>query len=125
MNNFRWLSPLLLFFIFSCDKPLPDLEGIDLEGWRDDRNACKNIRKSMKGALEEEMEKLLALNQMQIVNLLGRPDQNELSTRNQKFFYYYIDPAPACGVASDSASERLVIRFNAVGLAKEISVESL
>ena len=60
---------------------------------------------------------------MQIVKLLGRPDQNELSTRNQKFFYYFLEPAPACGTATDSLSARLSIRFNAVGLAKEVAIE--
>jgi hypothetical protein len=60
---------------------------------------------------------------MKVVELLGRPDQNELYTRNQKFYYYFIQPAPDCGGSKDSISSRLVIRFNAMGLAKEVSVE--
>jgi len=123
MSICKWLSISLLLFCFSCDKPLPTLEGIDLEKWREDKNACKNARSSMREAIDSQKEELLALDQMQIVGLLGKPDQNELSSRNQKFFYYYLTPAPACGVASDPGALKLVIRFNAVGLAKEVSVE--
>ena len=123
MSTFRWLSILLLLFSFSCDKPLPTLEGMDLKKWREDKDACQDIRSSMREAIEGQKEKLLALDQMQVVNLLGRPDVNELSTRNQKFFYYFLEPAPRCEVAADSTALKLVIRFNAMGLAKEVAVE--
>ena len=123
MRPFRWLSIFLFLFCFSCDKPLPTLEGLDLEKWRQDEDACQDVRSSMREAIESQKEKLLALDQMQVVELLGKPDVNELSSRNQKFFYYFLEPAPACGVGADSAALRLVIRFNAVGLAKEVAVE--
>lgn len=122
MSIFKWLSIFLVLFCVSCDKPLPTLEGMDLEQWRQDKNACGKVRTGMRDAIDSQMEKLLALDQMQVVELLGRPDQNELSSRSQKFFYYFIEPGPACG-RSDSAALRLVIRFNAVGLAKEVAVE--
>lgn len=77
----------------------------------------------MRVAIDREKEKLLGLDEMQTVTLLGSPDQNELYSRNQKFYYYFIEPAPSCSGGSDSISERLVIRFNAVGLAKEVSIE--
>ena len=118
MNISRSLSFLVFVFCISCDKPLPTLEGISTEQWMEDRNACSRARSSMTEAVDREKEKLLGLNQMQIVKLLGRPDQNELSTRNQKFFYYFLEPGPACENGNPSA-KRLSIRFNAVGLAKE------
>ena len=123
MSTFRWLSFSLLLLSFSCDKPLPALEGLDLERWREDKHACANTRISMREALESQREKLLSLDQLQVVQLLGRPDQHELYKRNQKFFYYFLEPGPACGGRSDSTALRLVIRFNAVGLAKEVAVE--
>lgn len=122
MSSCKWLSILLVSFCVSCDKPLPTLEGMDLEQWRQDKNACGKVRTGMRDAVDSQKEKLLALDQMQVVELLGRPDQNELSSRSQKFFYYFIEPGPSCGT-SDSAAVRLVIRFNAVGLAKEVAVE--
>ena len=81
------------------------------------------MRRPMREAIDEEKTKLLGLDEMQLVELLGSPDQNELYSRNQKFYYYFIEPAPSCDVKGDSTSERLVIRFNAVGLAKEVSIE--
>lgn len=122
-NTFRWLGIALLTFCFSCDKPLPTLEGMDLEKWRQDKDACQNMRRPMRDAIESQKEKLLALDQMQVVKLLGKPDVNELSSRNQKFFYYFLEPAHGCGVAADSGALKLVIRFNAVGLAKEVALE--
>lgn len=123
MRPSRWLSIFLFLFCLSCDKPLPTLEGMDLEKWRRDENACQDMRSSMREAIESQKEELLALDEMQVVELLGKPDLNELSSRNQKFFYYFLEAAPACDVAADSAALRLVIRFNAVGLAKEVAVE--
>lgn len=123
MKIFRWLSlVLIVVLISSCNKPLPALDGINREEWVADRHGCNGVRVRMHDAVQQEKEKLLALDQLQIVKLLGNPDQNELYKRNQKFFYYFIDPAPTCP-DGDSSARRLVIRFNAVGLAKEVSVE--
>ena len=58
---------------------------------------------------------------MEIVELMGRPDQTELLKRNQKFFTYFITGGPGCAVA-DSVVTLLTIRFNAMGLAKEVEV---
>lgn len=115
---------IILLFCFACDKPLPTLEGIDAAQWARDKNACGDARHSMADAIDREKEKLLGLDQIQIVQLLGNPDQNELSTRNQKFFYYYLEPSPACPTATDTTAARLAIRFNAVGLAKEVAVQN-
>lgn len=114
---------LIILFCFSCSKPLPSLEGLDLQRWKEDKNACANFRFSMRKTIDKEKNKLLALDQMQIVELLGRPDQNELYKRNQKFFYYFIKPSPLCHLATDSICAKLVIHFNAVGLAKEVAIE--
>jgi hypothetical protein len=122
MHIFKWLSIPLLILCISCDKPLPELEGLDAQRWEQDKNGCNNVRVTMREVIDREKEKLLGLDQIQIVQLLGRPDQNELSSRNQKFFYYFLEPGPACG-KSDSAAAKLAIRFNAVGLAKEVAVE--
>lgn len=102
---------------------MPSLEGMDLERWKEDKNACNNIRGDMRKAIDREKNKLLSLDQMQIVELLGKPDQNELYRRNQKFFYYFLEPSPDCKKAADSVAEKLVIRFNAMGLAKEVMIE--
>jgi hypothetical protein len=102
---------------------MPVLEGVDQKLWKDDRNGCGHKRSLMTAAVKSEKNKLLALDEMQIVSLLGNPDRNELFKRNQKFYYYFIEPSPDCNLDSVKHSLSLVIRFNAMGLAKETVVE--
>lgn len=123
----RFALPNLLLFAFlfgSCTKDLPQLKGINLIIWKDDRNACSGKRLAMMGSLEMEKTKLIALSEMEIISLLGKPDQNELYKRNQKFYTYFVQPAAACNTGNTDHPKRLVIRFNAMGLAKEVSIES-
>lgn len=112
----------VVWMLVSCGKSTPELNGVDLDVWKADPKACGNKRMVFANALETEKEKLKALSEMQIVELLGKADETELYKRNQKFLYYYLAPGPDC-TAPDSSALRLIIRFNAIGLAKEISIE--
>ncbi len=119
--RYRILFPvLLILFLISCDRPLPTLDGVDQTKWKNDKNGCDGSRSSMLTSLKEQQTKLQGLSEMQIINIFGRPDQNELYKRNQKFFFYWIS-GPNC--AKDSVQVRLGIRFTAMGIAKEISFE--
>jgi len=80
---------LLACILISCGKELPTLEGIDLDKWKEDKNGCMGIRLSMEPVMKMEMPKLKGLAEMDIVAMLGKPDQNELYLRNQKFFNYF------------------------------------
>lgn len=115
------LCLFLALLVFACERPLPTLEGIDLKEWKNDKNGCHGKRASMIKPLEEQKKKLQGLTEMQIMALLGRPDQNELYSRNQKFYYYSLEPGKACGNAGES--KRLSVRFNATGVAKELELE--
>ncbi len=118
------VSTLILLMLFSsCGKELPKLEGFDPEQWQKDKNACGTYRAENLESIQFQKEKLLALKEMQVVALLGRPDRNELYKRNQKFYYYYLKPAPECSNYNADNIARLAIRFNAMGLAKEVMVE--
>ena len=112
-----------LLFIIGCSSPPPVLEDFDNEIWKADKHGCKGDRKVMEAAVMEQRDKLLGFEEMQLVDFLGKPDQNELSKRNEKFYYYYIDPAPNCSENGNSEAKRLSIRFNAMGLSKEILIE--
>lgn len=121
---FRWLSAITVLLIVSgCGRELPKLENLDLKQWSQDKNACGTYRTENLESLKSQKEKLLALKEMQVVELLGRPDRNELYRRNQKFYYYYLKPAPECPNYNTDNSARLAIRFNAMGLAKEVMIE--
>ncbi len=113
---------LIVFLIFSCGKDLPNLQGVDSEKWKGDKNACLGDRKTMESSLQEEINKLKGLSEMDIIKLLGRPDENELYERNQKFYTYFISSGPACAIA-DTAAHKLILRFNAMGFAQLVSIQ--
>jgi len=119
------MKKLLLFSVvlvaFSCGKPLPDLSPIDLHQWKEDKGGCKNIRTSFLPDLISQKEELKGLSEDAIIELLGRPDRNELYKRNQKFYYYDLEPGKPCD--STAHNQQLILRFNAMGMAKEVAIE--
>lgn len=119
------MKRLFIFLVclaFGCGKPLPQLEGIDLKQWKDDRFGCNGFRERSIGLFSSQKDKLKGLSEDDILKLLGRPDQNELYKRNQKFYHYYVEPSTKCDSTKKSARQ-LSIRFNAVDLAKEVVIE--
>ena len=116
------LLGFILLVLFSCSTPLPKLEGIDISLWKADKYGCLLQRNLFISKITTQKDKLKSLTEDDIIDLLGRPDQNELYSRNQKFYRYFLEPGPSCNGAPANP-KRLIIRFNAVGLAKEISVE--
>jgi len=121
MKNLAWISLALLFI--TCGKPLPDLSPIDLGLWKEDKGGCKQLRQTFLEELKNQKDELKGLSEKDIINVLGRPDHNELYKRNQKFYYYDIEPGKSCN--DQAAGQQLVIRFTAMGYAKEVSIESI
>jgi hypothetical protein len=122
-QHFNLLKFILIsFLIVGCGKAIPDMDDIDLNIWKNDHNGCLGERASMIDSFREQKQKLLGLSEMEIISLLGKPDQNELYDRNQKFYHYYFEPSSSCG-KPNSNPHKLSIRFNAMGLAKEVAVE--
>lgn len=120
MQKILVLSILLL--IMGCGKPAPTFSNMDINLWKEDKFGCKGNRLQMRNPFLEQKEKLKGLSESEIIRTLGRPDANELYKRNQKFYHYFISGAKEC--ASDGLkTEEVVIRFNAMGLAKEIVIE--
>lgn len=122
MRLLTLLSSIGLFIVLGCGKSLPELEDMNLTAWQEDKNGCQNKRASMSESIRSQKDKLLALTEHQVIELLGKPDQNELYSRNQKFYSYFLSPAPACD-PQIASSKALIIRFNAMGLAKEVNIE--
>ena len=106
----------------ACGKPLPTLEGIDMKQWKDDKNGCSHYREKTVELLSSQFDKLKALEESQIAELLGKPDQTELYRRNQKFYTYFLEPSAKCS-PSNEKFKKLVIRFNGTRVAKEVAIE--
>ena len=113
---------IMMWAVLACGGASATWEEIDWAMWKNDPDACGQQRAKFVAALDRQKEKLKSMSEMEVVKLMGKPDENELYKRNQKFFYYYLSPGPGCP-APDSTAQRLVIRFNAMGLAKEVSIE--
>jgi hypothetical protein len=123
MPGLRWLSILILsMMLISCSKSHIRIDGMDERSWKDDKKGCLGKRAVLVDTLLSQKDKLLALNELDMVDVLGKPDREELYKRNQKFYYYYVHPSKDCNEASPH-SLQLVVRFNAMGLAKEINTE--
>ncbi len=112
---------LMLLLVIGCGKAIPALDGIDLAQWKDDKNGCGGYRASVEAVLQRDLAQLKGLSEMDILSLFGKPDQNELYKRNQKFYYYFISPGPACKEAS-ATPQKLILRFNAMGYAQFVSI---
>jgi SmpA / OmlA family len=112
---------LFLLLAVACGNPLPELTGLDVDAWKNDRNGCGGTRAGSISTLLAQKNKLQGLSEMQIIQLLGRPDQQELYKRHQKFYYYQLQPGKPCGSVTDG--KRLSVRFNATGASKEIAIE--
>ena len=123
---FWGIRAIVMFTLFAlvmgCGKSLPSLDGVNLTDWKNDKNGCNSLREGMAYNVIAQKEKLLALSETDIIKLLGKPDQNELYKRNTKFYKYYFQRGPACAVDS-LPPKSITLRFNAMGLAKEIVVE--
>lgn len=118
----KLLNVALVVVMFGCGRPLPEFINLDLNAWKNDKHACSGYRSQRIEEIKVQKEKLLALDESQVIKLLGRPDRNELYKRNQKFFQYYLEAGSRCAEPKDEAL-KLIIRFNAMGLAKEVAVE--
>jgi len=116
-----WLVSLVV--LVACGKPLPDLAPIDLSQWKEDKGGCKSIRAGFLSELVSQKDELKGLSEKDIIELLGRPDRNELYKRNQKFYYYDVEPGSLCN-DSMTKNQQLILRFNAMGMAKEVTIES-
>lgn len=98
------------------------MKDVDLVAWRSDTQACNGKRSPMSQAIQDQKNKLLGLDEIGLVSLLGKPDRYEIYKRNQKFYYYFLEPSEKCATPRPGA-RRLVVRFNAVGLANEVTIE--
>ena len=118
---------LLLLFVSSflsfCKPQSIDIPTIDEAAFRADRMGCQGERALMKEAFMQADSVLKGLSQTQIQATLGKPDRHELAPRSQKYFVYYIDPAPECDGGSDTPFT-LYIRFSALDRSTEISYQN-
>lgn len=115
----------LLFSVLllaSCSKPLPDVTGVDFKVWKDDKKGCNSQRGQFIEAIRDQRDKLKGLSERDLIAVLGSPDRNDLSEHHGKHYYYFIEPGLGCN-GIDSMRLSLIVRFNATGVSREVSIE--
>lgn len=111
-------------FVFGCSEKPAQLEGFDKDLWISDNYGCNGERASLISTITEQKDKILSLNQNQIKQVLGTPDEHELYERTRKFFHYYLEPSSACDSTLTNDPKILQIRFNALGLCNEVFIKN-
>lgn len=115
------LFTLLMTVCIGCTNP-KDLGNFDTEKWQGDINGCSGDRAEMIDALIEIKTKFLGLYQKTVIKALGQPENQELYSRSQTFYVYYIDAASSCeGSVEDPRI--LEIRFTSLGIANEVNIK--
>jgi hypothetical protein len=106
---------LILVLIAGCTQP-PEIPGLDSGQWKSDLNGCEGIRREM--VQDADLENaLIGISESNIVALLGKPDENNLYKRNQKFYLYYLGPC------NDTVEPPyLQLRFSATNVTREAMV---
>lgn len=113
----------VVLVLFSCSGEKPTIEGFKEQIWIEDKMGCNDLRADLYNVLLENKDVLTGLSEDELIDFMGKPDQTELYSRNQKFYYYYIEPGTQCGEAFENDDPaKVIFRFNATGLVNEITL---
>lgn len=119
------IIPFILFLIcFSC-ADIPEIENIDFNKWKDDKDACNQYRIKVVDNLISQKDKLKGLSQNEMIKLLGTADKHQLYERSQKFFIYYLEPNEKCNQYVEGYIKALYIRFNSLDQAVDFNIQKV
>lgn len=120
----------LIFIQLSCQTKV-SLENFESEVWKNDKFGCKNLRQTQVKSLISQKEKIKGLGQNQIMQLLGKPDFQELYARNQRFYIYFYQKNQICdqpnnviNTASIQNQKTIKLRFSALDMVTEVLVDN-
>lgn len=119
-----WTLSFFIGLLISCSPDLPEIEGFESYVWQRDKFGCKGERAEMLDALLNAKDKVMGLREAQALRLLGKADEQEIASRNQKFLIYYLEPNNKCSAPEDQEvnADALHVRINAIGTLNEIFI---
>ena len=105
----------------SCSEPAR-VDGFDSDSWKSDKSGCANVRRDMQNDFEQVRRQLYGKEEPDIIDILGRPDGEQLMARGQRIFYYYLESGSQCEQKNNlSEANRAEVRFNALNRVSEIT----
>ncbi|MCK5104674.1 MAG: hypothetical protein KAQ62_02925 [Cyclobacteriaceae bacterium] len=124
---------LLVLFLFlfitqmGCSrkkKKTNRLQKFESELWIQDKNGCTGERMILKNQLLSLKHNMRGFKSSEIESYLGKPDAQELYTRSQRYYIYFMEPGPKCDNAKENP-QALFVRFSAIGVANEFTIKPL
>lgn len=115
----------IVLLVAGCESAPDKLGRLDLVKWRQDRGACASVRPTLVDDFKIEQANLMGKFADDVGVILGRPDIHQLGSRNQKFYVYFLEKGTQCDdIAKPSTAQKVILRFNAVGLLSEITYQN-
>ncbi|WP_130276326.1 hypothetical protein [Cecembia calidifontis] len=115
----------IVFLFCQCSSKV-EVEGIDIEQWKKDRNGCLGWRLNEIEKFRVVKNEFLGKNNQALIKTFGRPDKVELADRSQTFFIYFIEPGPECNTESPNSQPlKVIFRLNAVSRVSEVTISTL
>jgi hypothetical protein len=114
---------LLLLLFTACTKQ-PELTGLDLETFKQDRGGCKGTREKQIDWLKTHKMTWKGVSSNDLEDILGKPDIQQLADRNQEYYVYFLEGGPHCeAIKNPSKARTMAFRFSAMGLTTEITFQ--
>jgi hypothetical protein len=114
---------LMLFLLTACTKQ-PDLNGFDVEAFKNDRGSCAGTREKQIDWLKTHKMTWKGVSSNDLEDILGKPDIQQLADRNQEYYIYYLEKGAHCEkIESPSTARTMAFRFSAMGLTTEITFQ--
>lgn len=99
---------------------------MNMENWKADRNACKNLRIKDLEELKRLKNSFLATDNQAMIKTFGRPDHVELMEDHQTYFIYYLEPSEACeGIKPEKEPLKVLFRLNSLFRVSEVNITTL
>jgi hypothetical protein len=97
---------------------------LDLVAWKADRGGCNNRRSLMIDSLKAAKETIRGIDINAITAMMGKPDMQLLTSRNQKYYIYCLEPGTHCqDIRQGTKARTIALRFSALGIVTEITFQ--
>jgi outer membrane protein assembly factor BamE (lipoprotein component of BamABCDE complex) len=126
INALPVLAGCAMLFMAACSSNSPADIPLDSTTWKQDKKGCTGKRAELLPQFEEARDLMMGMRERDILQVLGRPDKQDLHKRNQKFYIYYVQQGSQCEGNQHLAPGKIIrMRFSALDLVNEISYENI